>query len=139
MARYHDGIIREDEIYKWMISEEGKSRIKYRNNPTGFAKELKSAAAKYSAFVKATNSWDADADYPHVTGIGYLSKKNSRQHLVLLMALKDNIDKSIINLLSLNIESLVFYYSVNRILTKSYEEKFANWAAILRNTNTLAD
>jgi uncharacterized protein with ParB-like and HNH nuclease domain len=139
MARYHDGIIREDEIYKWMISEEGKSRIKYRNNPTGFAKELKSAAAKYSAFVKATNSWDADVNYPNVTGIGYLGKKNSRQHLVLLMALNDNIDASIINLLSLNIESLVFYYSVNRILTKSYEEKFANWAAVLRKVDTLAD
>lgn len=137
MARYHNGIIREDEIYKWMISDEGKATVKYKNDPIAFAKELKAAAVKYSTFIKATNSWDADPMYPNITGIGYLSKKTSRQHLVLLLALKDNIDNQIINLLAKNIESLVFYYSVNRTLTKSYEEKFANWAVKLRNINSI--
>ncbi|WP_436490332.1 DUF262 domain-containing protein [Chitinophaga sp. ARDCPP14] len=136
MARYHKGIIREDEIYKWMISDEGKANIKYKSDPVGFANELKSAATKYSIFIKATNGRDADNVYPSITGIGYLSKKTSRQHLVLLMALKDNIDNNIINQLARNIESLVFYYSINRILTKSYEEKFANWAVKLRAINT---
>lgn len=137
MARYHNGIIREDEIYKWMISDEGKANVKYKANPVDFAKDLKAAAIKYAKFIKATNAWDADSDHPNITGIGYLSKKTSRQHLVLLMAFKDNIDKAVINLLAKNIESLVFYYSVNRTLTKSYEEKFANWAAKLRAVNTI--
>lgn len=137
MARYHNGVIREDEIYKWMISEEGKATVKYKSDPVGFAKELKSAAVKYARFIKATIAWDADTDYPSITGIGYLSKKTSRQHLVLLMALRDNIDNSIINLLAKNIESLIFYYSVNRTLTKSYEEKFANWASKLRVVNSI--
>ncbi|WP_343747001.1 DUF262 domain-containing HNH endonuclease family protein [Chitinophaga sp.] len=136
MARYHNGIIREDEIYKWLISDEGKTNVKYKSNPVAFANELKVAAAKYSVFIKATNSWDADNVYPSITGIGYLSKKTSRQHLVLLMALKDSVDNNIINQLARNIESLVFYYSINRILTKSYEEKFANWAVKLRAINT---
>lgn len=139
MARYHNGIIREDEIYKWMISKEGKDKTRYITHPVEFAKELNVAAAKYSLFIKATNSWDADQTYPHITGIGYLSKKTSRQHLVLLMALKDNSGIDIISLLSKNIESLIFYYSVNRTLTKSYEEKFANWAAKLRNVKTIDD
>lgn len=137
MARYHEGIIREDEIYKWMISDDGKSKIKYKGNPVGFAKELKAAAAKYSLFIKATNAWDSDATYPYITGIGYLSKKTSRQHLVLLLALKDNIGINVTNLLAKNIETLVFYYSVNRTLTKSYEERFANWASKLRNVTSL--
>ena len=139
MARYHNGIIREDEIYKWLISDEGKKIVKYKTNPVGFAKELKSAAAKYSLFVKATMSTDADPLYPNITGIGYLSKKTSRQHLVLLLALKDNIDIKIINLLAKNIENLIFYYSMNRTLTKSYEEKFANWTVKLRQVNTIDD
>jgi len=77
--------------------------------------------------------------YPDITGIGYLTKKTSRQHLVLLMALKDNTDNAIINLLASNIEGLVFYYSANRTLTKSYEEKFARWAAKLRSIVTIDD
>ncbi len=136
MARYHDGILREDDIYKWMISDEGKSKVNYSSKPVVFSEELKAAAKKYAAFIKATHATDADDLYPPITGIGYLSKKTSRQHLVLLMALKEKIDNAIINRLASNIESLVFYYSVNRTLTKSYEEKFANWAIKLRAVNT---
>jgi hypothetical protein len=81
----------------------------------------------------------ADLSYPSITGIGYLSKKTSRQHLVLLSALPNNADDEIINLLAKNIESLVFYYAVNRTLTKSYEPKFANWAVKLRSITTKAE
>lgn len=136
MARYHDGVIREEEIYKWMISDKGKEKIRYQSDPVGFAEELKLAAVKYSTFVKATQARDADPKYPNITGIGYLSKKTSRQHLVLLMALRDHIGDSIINLLAKNIESLSFYYAVNRTLTKSYEERYAKWAVRLRAVTT---
>jgi hypothetical protein len=139
MARYQDGIIREEEIYKWMISDEGKAKINYKAHPVEFAKELKAAAKKYCLFIKATTCWDADPVYPNITGIGFLGKKNSRQHLVLLLALKDTIENDVINLLARNIESLVFFYAVNRILTKSYEEKFANWASKLRQVNSKDD
>ncbi|MCC8408605.1 DUF262 domain-containing HNH endonuclease family protein [Mucilaginibacter sp. UR6-1] len=139
IARYHSRVIREDEIYKWMISPEGKEKIKYQANPIAFAKELKAAAATYAKFIKATNSWDADPEYPSITGIGYLSKKTSRQHLVLLMALPDNIQADVTRLLAKNIESLVFYYAINRTLTKSYEALFANWANKIRMVRTMDD
>lgn len=139
MARYHSGVIREDEIYKWMISPEGKEKIKYQIDPISFVKELKSAAQAYASFVKATNSWNADNTYPNITGIGYLSKKTSRQHLVLLMALPNNISVEIINVLAKNIESLIFYYAINRTLTKSYEALFANWAIKLRVVKSTDD
>ncbi|RYX87140.1 DUF262 domain-containing protein [bacterium] len=137
MARYHNGIIREDEIYKWMISPTGKEKIKYQVDPISFVKELKVAAITYASFIKATNSWDADPNFPNITGIGYLSKKTSRQHLVLLMALPNNSAIELTNLLAKNIESLVFYYAVNRTLTKSYESLFANWANKLRLIKSL--
>lgn len=136
ISRYHNGIIREDKIYEWMTSNDGINTINYKANPVAFAVELKKAAARYAEFVVATESMNADPLYPSITGIGYLSKKISRQHLVLLMALKDNIDRDIINLLAKNIESLIFYYAANKVLTKAYEEKFANWAAKIRSINT---
>ncbi len=66
----------EDEIYKWMISDEGQNKIKYKSNPVRFVKELKEAAAVYVKFITATTSNDEDQIYPAITGIGYLSKKN---------------------------------------------------------------
>ncbi len=139
-ARYRPGkIMREDEIYKWMIEDDTKRNVKYNSNPVGFAKELKKAAEKYSLFVKATKSKDADSNYPNITGIGYLTKKTSRAHLVLLMALKDNIDRGIINLLAKNIESLIFYYAANRTLTKYYEDELAKWATIIRKIDDFSD
>ena len=139
MARYHNGIIREDEIYKWMISDEGKAKIGYKANPVRFVKELKLATKKYATFIKATMSDKADVTYPNITGIGFLSKKTSRQHLVLLSALPDHAPDEVVNLLAKNIESLMFYYAVNRTLTKSYEPKFANWAQKLRTITKRAD
>jgi hypothetical protein len=41
MAKYYNGMLREDEIYKWIISDEGKKAIKYQDNPLQFAEELK--------------------------------------------------------------------------------------------------
>ena len=139
IARYYNGVIREEEIYKWMISKAGKEKIKYQTDPVSFVKELKNAAFTYSNFIKATNSWDADSNYPNITGIGYLSKKTARQHLVILMALPDNISLEIINLLAKNIESLMFYYAVNRVLTKYYEALFAGWAGKIRSISSLND
>ena len=138
IARYRSGkIMREDEIYKWMIEDDTKKITKYNSNPINFAKELKKASERYSVFVKATKAKEADNSYPNITGIGYLTKKTSRAHVVLLMAIKDNIDKSIIKLLAQNIESLIFYYAANRTLTKYYEDKFAKWAVELRSINAI--
>ncbi len=132
-ARYHDGVLREDQLYNWIISKEGKSRIGYQSDPLSFAKELKKGATVYSRYIKATNSWEEDSEYPGITGIGYLLKKNSRQHLIPLLALNNSFSKDDVVLLSKNLESLAFYYSVNRILTKSYETLFASWATELRS------
>ncbi|MFX6070882.1 DUF262 domain-containing protein, partial [Acinetobacter baumannii] len=40
MARYHDGILREDDIYKWIISPSGKKSLKYESNPLDLVTEI---------------------------------------------------------------------------------------------------
>lgn len=136
IARYHDGVIREDEIYKWVISNKGKAKIKYEANPVQFAKEIVKASEKYAAYIKATGAWEADQNYPAVAGIGYLSKKNSRQHIILLLALNDTFSNQKINLLAKNIEALAFYYATLNVLTKYYEATFAEWAVKIRVLKT---
>lgn len=138
IARYHNGILREDQIYSWITSSTGKTKIQYEKDQIKFAKEILSASEKYSAFIKATDTWDADLDYPHVTGIAYLSK-SARIPFILLLALKDSFEKKEINLLAKNLEVLMFYYATNKVLTKYYESLFAELSVKIRSLNSLSD
>ena len=52
------------------------------------------------------------------------------------MALPARFNKEAINKLIRVIEVLSFYYTMNRVLTKTYEKKFALWAAELRGIET---
>jgi hypothetical protein len=136
IARHHNGTIREDEIYPWISSAEGKKLLKYQSHPVEFAKEILDVSVKYCAFIRATESWAEDADYPSITGIGYLSKKSARQHIIPLLALGDHFAKEEVNLLARNIEALAFYYATLNIQTKNYESTFAKWAMNIRGLKT---
>ena len=138
VARYHNGIIREEEIYKWIISNEGKAKIKYERNPLKLAKEILRVSEKYQAFIKATGIIDADLNYPNVTGISYLTK-NARQPFILLLALKDSLNNEAINLLAKNVEALMFYYAMNKVLTKYYESLFADLAIRIREIKSIEE
>ena len=90
IARYHNGIIREDDLYSWIISKEGKQKLQYENQPLNLVNEMATAAKRYSYLVQATNSDHNELGinkYPNVVNIGYINKQRSRQHLILLMAL----------------------------------------------------
>jgi hypothetical protein len=136
IARYHDGVITEEDIYEWIVSAEGNTAIKYERNPVEFAKLLAKISKKYSDFVKAGGSWVEDTNYPSVTRLSYLSK-NARQPFILLLALNDSFDLAAINLLGKNLEVLMFYYAMNKVLTKYYEDLFAKLAKIIRNIQNL--
>jgi len=139
MAKYYNGMLREDEIYKWIISDEGKKAIKYQDNPLQFAEELKESSAYYRDFVKATIADTEDPNYPSLTYMGHIGKSTFRQHIILLLALKNNLrnNKAAVELLCKNLEVLVFYYTMTREQTKTFESRFSNWAKELRNIDTL--
>jgi hypothetical protein len=132
MARYHDGIIREDEIYKWIISPDGKTSTQYQENPLEFAKELQKIAKRYAELVVATELVKDGGDYPKVTNIGFVNKYKSRQHLILLLALDSSTEKNSIEYLAQQIESFFFYSNTMGIQAKNNEGLFAKWAKELR-------
>lgn len=137
MARYHDGILREDDIYKWIITKEGKAATKFEADPLKFAKVLRTASQRYADLVVATELQADGGEYPSVTRIGLVNKYRSRQHLILLLALGDNADTSEIEYLAAHLESLFFYSNSLKIQSKTNEALFAKWAMKLRGVDKL--
>lgn len=137
MARYHDGIIREDDIYKWIISPEGKSATKYQAQPLDFAKELQRIAKRYAELVVATELVKDGGDYPKTTNIGFVNKYKSRQHLILLLALDVTTDKATLEYLAQQIESFFFFSNTMGIQAKNNEGLFAKWAKELRGKKSI--
>ncbi|HSI47528.1 MAG TPA: DUF262 domain-containing HNH endonuclease family protein [Ideonella sp.] len=132
MARYHQGILREDDIYKWIISAEGKRALGYELQPLKFAAELERGCRRYAALVQATELLNDGGEYPAVTRIGFINKVKSRQHLILLLALDHACPASTINYLAAQIESVFFYSITLGIQAKNNERLFSQWAANLR-------
>lgn len=139
MARYHDGIIREDDIYKWIISPEGKKATLYETQPLAFAKELNKISKRYSELVVATELVKDGGMYPNITNIGFVNKYKSRQHLILLLALDVNCTKYEIEYLGEQIESFFFFSNTIGIQAKNNERLFAIWAGKLRGMKSIDD
>lgn len=132
MARYANGILREDDIYKWIISKEGKSAINYEQEPLKFAKEIKRGAKKYSEFVQATEKLGDTEKYKHVSHIGFINKYRSRQHILLLLALPEIFTETDIDYLAQQIESVLFYNVIRGVQAKYNERTFSGWAQKIR-------
>lgn len=137
MARYYNGILREDDIYKWIISPDGKRLINFEQEPLRFAKELKGISERYSKLVIATEKvYEETTDHPHVTNIGFINKYKSRQHLILLLALPQSVSIEVIEYLAKQIESFFFFSNTIGIQAKNNERLFSSWSKALRDTNT---
>jgi uncharacterized protein with ParB-like and HNH nuclease domain len=137
MARYHNGIMREDDIYKWIISPEGKAVTKYETQPVIFAKELKKISKRYADLVLATEFIKDGSQFPNTTNIGFINKYRSRQHLVLLLALDTNVSSIELEYLAEQIESFFFFSNTIGIQAKNNERLFALWALRLRGLKTI--
>ncbi|MCY2687570.1 DUF262 domain-containing protein [Salinimicrobium sp. TH3] len=137
MSRYHDKIIREDTIYKWIISPEGKAATNYEKEPLKFAKELNRISKRYSDLVTATEYMKDNGNYPFVTNIGFINKYRSRQHLILLLALDTKFGRTEIEYLAKQIESFFFYSNTIGIPAKNNERLFSQWSVKLRTVNDL--
>ncbi|MCN9860757.1 HNH endonuclease family protein, partial [Escherichia coli] len=142
MARYHHGILREDDIYKWIISAEGELSLQYKTHPMVLVKELEKLSERYANLVNATNEaayWRENARFPNVSNIGYINKYRSRQHLVLLMALDISCSDDVMDFLGAQLESFLFFTNTMAIQSKTYEQRFTQWAVKLRDVKTKAE
>jgi hypothetical protein len=132
MARYYNGILREDDIYKWVISPVGKAALNFESKPYTLAVELERMAKRYADLVNATELQQDGGDYPDVTRIGFINKVRSRQHLILLLALDSSAPVSSLNYLAKQLESFFFFNNTLGIQAKDNERLFSQWATKLR-------
>lgn len=132
VGRYHKGVLREDEIYKWIISPQGKAELRYQDEPLQLARELERLSARYSELVKATEFFGDGGRLPHISHIGFINKYRSRQHLVLLLALPTNVKKELLDYLGRQIEAFLFFSNSIGIQGRTNEQLFARWARTLR-------
>lgn len=139
MSRYYDKVLREDTIYKWIISKEGKEATKYETQPLDFAKELRKISKRYSDLVIATEFMKDNGNYPFVTNVGFINKYRSRQHLILLLALDTSFSKIELEYLAEQIESFFFYSNTLGIPAKNNERLFSLWSVKLREVKDLDD
>ena len=139
MARYYNGVIKEDDIYKWIISVEGKAATKYESKPFEFANELKKISRRYSDLLIATEAMKDGGNYPAITNIGFVNRVKSRQHLILLLALDINCTHDEIEYLGGNLESFFFYSNTLGIQAKNNERLLALWAAKIRGVKDLEE
>lgn len=143
MARYHDGILREDDIYKWIISPSGKKSLKYESNPLDLVTEIQFIAQRYAHLVNATKSINPNyadkSSFPNVTNIGFINKYKARQHLVLLLALGKKTQDKELNYLAKQLESFYFFSNTLGIQSKNNERLFTMWAREFRGKVTEAE
>ena len=142
IARYHNGIITEDDLYQWIISKEGKQKLDYEANPLKLVKEISLASSRYSELVQATMHLHDKIGYskfPSVVKIGYINKIWSRQHLMLLLALDLKCNEDVLNYTATQIESFLFFANTLKLQTKSYEGRFTDWAIKLRGKKTIEE
>lgn len=139
MARYYNGILREDQIYKWIISKEGKASLGYQAQPLLFAKELEKIVHRYSKLVIATGYYKDGSAFPAVTRIGYVNKYRSRQHLIPFLALPITVSDRTIDYLANQLESFYFYSNTMGIQAKYNEGLFSNWSNKLRDVEEVED
>ena len=134
-------LIREDHLYKWIISKEGKELTNYEDNPVAFAKELRDMSKRYSLLVQSTSALDEENNgFPELASIGFMNKFRSRSHLVLLMALHRDAEKDVINYLARQLESYFFITSsLGRHYGRLTEQLFGRLAKELRGKKTVEE
>ena len=94
---------------------------------------------RYSDLVIATILKKDGGLYPAVTRIGFINKYKSRQHLVLLLALREACSHEIIESLAVQLESFFFFSNTMGIQAKYNERLFTQWAVKLRTVATEED
>lgn len=127
LSRYDVEVLREDEIYEWLVRND--KRIGYGKAPLNFARALLDAANAYSNFLSG-KAKDGTPN-PFLENMRQLGGKAARQHLILLLAAQ-HLPGPLFDRLAREVEELFFVYVITRENTRDFERDFARWSADVR-------
>ncbi|UYO55812.1 DUF262 domain-containing protein [Rhodopseudomonas palustris] len=131
-----DGVVREDEIYDWLIDKENAELCGYRSDPFGFVRKITRSVEQYIGFTEGRGN-DGVASVTMDT-LQQLCGAAFSLHYVLLLACA-GFPKSLFDHFVRQLESFLFYYIFTKTPTKDLERSFSIWADELREIGEIAD
>lgn len=132
----NDHIIRENEIYDWFNSKDGKIQSEYGKKPFEFVKKLNNNVDRYLWFISG-NSNDNKPD-ECMYNLKSLTGGSFSIHYILLMAAY-NLPKYLFDYFVAQLEIFLFYYIFTKTATKELERNFSNWADEIRELSLKSD
>lgn len=131
-----DGVVREDEIYEWLIDKDNAQMCGYRSDPFGFVRRIIRSVEQYIGFTEGRGNDGAPS--VAMDTLQQLCGAAFSLHYVLLLATA-NFPKPLFDHFVRQLESFLFYYIFTKTPTKDLERNFSVWADELREIGEIAD
>ncbi len=131
-----DSILREDEIYDWLVDEKNANLCGYKKEPFVFVKHLIDNLNCYLAFIEGKDKDGKDNIY--TDNLRMLCGGAFSLHYILMLAVR-TLSIDLFNHFVKQLEVFLFYYIFTQTPTKELERSFASWAGELRVITKLSD
>jgi uncharacterized protein DUF262/uncharacterized protein DUF1524 len=132
----NDAVLREDEIYDWLIDKDNAALCGYAASPFAFVRKIARGVELYLGFIDGKGNdgkpSDAMADLKRLTGAGF-----SLHHVMLLSAA--GLPKALFEHFVRQLESFLFFYIFTKTSTKDLERNFSQWADEFRAIVAIKD
>jgi hypothetical protein len=131
-----DAVVREDEIYDWLVDKDNAALCNYQADPFGFVRKIVHNVEKFIGFTQGqANDGTASAA---MDSMQLLCGAAFSLHYVLLLAVS-NFPKPLFEHFVKQLESFLFYYIFTKTPTKDLERNFSVWADDLRAISEMTD
>ena len=132
----NDAVVREDEIYDWLVKKDNAALCDYTSKPFEFVRKITRNVEHYLAFANRQGN-DGKPNLV-MDNLSRLTGGAFSLHYVLLLAAA-NFPKQLFDHLVAQMESFLFCYIFTKTPTKDLERNFSLWADELRAIGDLAD
>jgi hypothetical protein len=124
-----DAVVREDEIYDWLVNKKNAALCDYASKPFEFVRKVVRNVEHYLAFANGRGN-DGKTNLA-MDSLKQLAGGAFSLHYVLLLAAA-NFPKPLFDHFVSQLESFLFYYIFTKTPTKELERNFSLWADELR-------
>jgi hypothetical protein len=124
-----DAVIREDEIYDWLVAKDNAALCDYDSKPFEFVRKVVRNVEHYLAFANGLGN-DGKPNLA-MDSLKRLAGGAFSLHYVLLLSAA-NLSKPLFDHFVSQLESFLFYYIFTKSPTKDLERSFSLWADELR-------
>lgn len=131
-----DAVIRENEIYDWLINKDNAVMCDYANNPFEFVRKVTQSVQHYLAFGNGLGN-DGKSSLA-MDSLKQLTGGAFSLHYVLLLATA-SFPTALFEHFVRQLESFLFYYIFTKTPTKDLERNFSVWADELRTIAGMSD